>query len=443
MNIMQIFEILQKLESNNSRNFKIDFLKENSENKLLKEVVRLALDPFTQFYIRKIPPYKQIDNTDITLEYAIQELGFLSNRIYTGNSGIEHLQKILCNLPEEKAKVIECIIQKDLKCGVSTSTANKVWPNLVVEYPCMLCSPFEQKLVDKIQYPAYVQLKLDGMRFNAIVRNGTVELKSRNGKNILVNDENFLKPFLHMAGFYGCDMVFDGELLVFDDNGSVLDRQTGNGILNKAVKGTQSALEGSMVRAILWDCIPLEGFQAGVYKEEYKDRVTKLQNCISDLTFTSEFGHLVDIAPTHKVLSYESVSEIFNKYLSDGQEGIILKSENSIWENKRSKGQIKFKGELECDLKVVAVVKGTGKYIGMLGAIVCESSDGIIKVNVGSGFSDEQREKITAENIVGKIVAIKYNARIKSKTGSESLFLPVFIETRSDKTDADNSEMIK
>jgi len=41
------------------------------------------------------------------------------------------------------------------------------------------------------------------------------------------------------------------------------------------------------------------------------------------------------------------------------------------------------------------------------------------------------------------IVAVKYNMRIKNKTGEESLFLPIFIELRDDKDVADNSKDIK
>ena len=143
------------------------------------------------------------------------------------------------------------------------------------------------------------------------------------------------------------------------------------------------------------------------------------------------------------VETIEQAQEIFQEYLSRGYEGIILKDGNGIWEDKRSKTQIKFKGELECDLKIVAVEEGKGKAVGMLGAIICESADGIVKVNVGSGFNDAQRKQYWKENLVDKIVAVKYNARIKNKTGDESLFLPVFIELRDDKDVADNSKVIK
>ena len=79
----------------------------------------------------------------------------------------------------------------------------------------------------------------------------------------------------------------------------------------------------------------------------------------------------------------------------------------------------------------------------MLGAIVCESSDGIVKVNVGSGFNDAHRKSLKKKDLVGKVVAIKYNARIKNKLGDESLFLPIFIEVREDKDVADSSKDIK
>jgi ATP-dependent DNA ligase len=133
---------------------------------------------------------------------------------------------------------------------------------------------------------------------------------------------------------------------------------------------------------------------------------------------------------------------MFQEYLSLGYEGIILKDGSGVWEDKRAKHQIKFKGELECDLKIVGIQEGTGKYAGMLGAILCESSDGVIKVSVGSGFTDEHRKNL-GEEIVDKIAAIKYNMRIKNKLGEESLFLPIVLEIRDDKDVADSSKDIK
>jgi hypothetical protein len=79
----------------------------------------------------------------------------------------------------------------------------------------------------------------------------------------------------------------------------------------------------------------------------------------------------------------------------------------------------------------------------MLGALICESEDGQLKVNVGSGFNDEDRKKLTKESVEGKVITVKYNARIQSKNGDESLFLPIFVEVREDKDQADHIKDIK
>jgi len=128
---------------------------------------------------------------------------------------------------------------------------------------------------------------------------------------------------------------------------------------------------------------------------------------------------------------------VFLKYLNDGQEGIILKDPFGIWENKRAKHQVKYKGEFECDLICVGWEEGTGKNVGRLGALQLESSCGMLKVGVGSGFNDNDRETI-GRDVIGKIITVKYNAVVDDKRkDTKSLFLPIFLEIREDKTTAD------
>ena len=439
----QIYTIFEQLASDNSRLAKEAILIKNKNNELLKRVFHLALDPFIQFYIRKIPEYKKNTN-GASLDVALQQLDFLSMRVLTGNAGISHLQTILESVNHEDAKIIERIIAKDMRCGVSEATVNKIWPGVVSTYPIMLASGYDQKLVDKISFPAYVQLKLDGMRFNAITRGNTVEFRSRNGKTLSIPNQSFSVPFLKMAEHYGQDMVFDGELLIADYAGKPVNRQTGNGILSKAIKGTMSMEESENVRATLWDAIPLSSFQAGKDTEPYNIRLAKLSNSISHVKGQfNQFRHYIELVWNKEVNNLYSAKVIFEKFLAEGQEGTILKSKTGIWEDKRSKEQIKFKGELECELVVVDWEEGTGKNKGRLGALVCESSDSVIRVNVGSGYSDEQRDEYTHSKVIGKIVTVKYNARIKDKSGVESLFLPVFIELREDKDVADSSKKVK
>lgn len=428
--------IFRALANTTSRIEKECILRQHLTDPTLKRVLFLALDPFTQFYIRKIPNYipgpASTNRSTMMLEGALDNLEQISKRVVTGNAAINHLKMILESVTADDAYVIERIIEKDLRCGVSEATVNKIWPGLIPTYPVMLASGFDEKVMAKMSYPAYVQLKLDGMRFNAIVNNGKVEFRSRNGKHIDLLG-NLEQEFLFMAGSESC--VFDGELVVRDSQG-IMNRQKGNGILNKAVKGTISAMEASMVHATIWDIIPFSAFQQGVYKTSYQERFGKLQQLV--------LPGRISLIENRVVNTEDEAHELFQEYFNKGEEGIILKDINAPWEDKRVKHQVKFKGELECDLLCMDWQEGTGKNVGKLGALVLTSADGVVKVNVGSGFTDEQRDKYTKKNTVGKVVAVKYNAKIQDKkTGQTSLFLPVFLELREDKTDADISSSIK
>jgi len=438
-----IDKILNELAATSSRLEKEAILRNNIDNALLKRVCFLALDPFTNFYVRKIPNYIPNNSEGISLKFALDSIGDLSKRIVTGNAAITHLKSNLEALSAEDAKVLERVIEKDLRCGVSEATVNKIWPNLVPTYPCMLASGYEDRLINKITWPANVQLKLDGMRFNAIVKNGTVEFRSRNGKllNLLGQLE---QEFLAIAG--DDEVVFDGELNVMDtDSMQFLARQIGNGVLSKAQKGTLTLGDAALIHATVWDWIPYTDFLTGVCDMPYRIRLNSLfasmNNAVHEKTE-------LRVGKVHKVWNkdvtdIEQAQEVFEEMLTEGQEGIILKDLNARWEDKRAKHQIKFKGELECDLVCVDWVEGTGKNAGRLGALVLESADGTVKVNVGTGFTDHDRDRI-GRDVIGSIIAIKYNGRIvDQRTGVSSLFLPVFIEVRDDKDEADHSKNIK
>ena len=442
-----VSNILADLESDNSRLFKENILTVNKDNLLLKRVLKAALDPYTQYYQRKIPKYERTEKPPQSLSWGLNQLQPLTKREYTGNAAIKHLQAILSSVTEDNAEVIKRVVTKDLKCGVNIATVNKVFGKKFIEtYPCMLASAFNEKAFESIKYPALVQEKLDGMRANIIIDSeGIVDVRSRNGKQIsldghfdeLVKNVFYKSPTLASLDiFHGA--VLDGELLVLDENDLfILDRKTGNGILNKAVKGTITPEETARVRFECWDMIPLEDFKKGICEIPYFDRLAVLNERM-DQVYNAQEDHLIGILKTETVASYADCEEIFNEALEAGEEGIIVKNGDSPWEDKRSKYQVKMKAELEADLLVEGIVEGTGKYEGLVGSLSCTTKDRNLKVNVGSGLSDEHR-KMDPDDFIGKIVSVKYNEKIKDKNSDHwSLFLPIFQELRLDKTVPDN-----
>lgn len=113
-NINQIFETLA---SDNGRLFKIDYLTKHKDNKVLQEVIHLALDPYIQFFIRKIPRYEPAQpNAKVAdLFTVLPYLYDFASRKVTGNAAITALQNILMSVSADDAKVIERIIEKDLR----------------------------------------------------------------------------------------------------------------------------------------------------------------------------------------------------------------------------------------------------------------------------------------------------------------------------------------
>ena len=193
-----------------------------------------------------------------------------------------------------------------------------------------------------------------------------------------------------------------------------------------------------MISKIITNCIrriDYETFKIGKGKLSYQTRFSVLESM--------SLPRKVRLVESRVVASFEEAQKIFEEYLAQGQEGIILKDMSGVWEDKRVKTQVKFKAELDCDLKIVGIQPGTGKYEGLVGALLCESEDGIIKVDVGSGLSDIDRKDFTKNSPVGKIAAVVYNARIKNKQGEESLFLPRLMEIREDKNIADSAKNIR
>lgn len=431
MNYDALFNTLANTPSTNEKH---KILEQHRHDYVLEKIVRLTLDPFTNFYIRKIPDYTPVGFA--SLSKSIADLDNLSQRVYTGGSGILFLKTLLTNSSKADAKVIERIIKRDLGCGVSIAIANKVWPGLVKKYPVMLCEPATDKLIDKIPFPAIVQTKADGMRFNAVIsKGGGVVIYSKTGKTIDLHgwlDTNFLEMSM------GKSVVYDGELLVKDANGLILDRKTGNGILNKAVKGTITLEEASRVVAVVWDRIPYSDFLKEYCRTPYRARLERLREEINGNQFIDRVGLITSFS----AVNIEDVQEIFHTILEKGGEGVILKDANAVWENKRSQSQIKFKGELDCDLRCVGIEEGRGKYTGMIGGLWCQSKDCLLNVIVGSGLTDEMRAQ-DPTFFLDKIIAVKYNARSENKVGEQTLSHPVFLEVRLDKTEADSSEDIK
>jgi len=450
-----VYEILQELKFNNSGNFKKEVLNKYKDNDELRRFFVLTLDKSINYYIRKIPKYSVNHTGETSLNEAMSSLSKLSKRILTGNRAKFFLSKLLTSCTSYDAEVICRIIKRDAKCRVSVGTVNKIWTELIKVWPVELCERSTRKNLDNIKYPAFIQEKSDGLRFNIVYINGIVKYRSRNGKYIelhgaLDEEIKFMAQHVPYENF-----VIDGEGLIgkfehintistfwtsYSEGDIFEDRTTGNGIFNKAIQNTISKQEASRVRVKVWDIIPYEEFMNKKGTVPYKKRIVILKNILKQ--FPDDITK-IGLTLTKIVKSEKEALAFYKQMLQLGKEGAILKNVDGLWEDKRSKDQVKMKIKKELDMIVIDYYAHKKKK-SWIGGLVVESSDGKVRVNVGSGLKDKHR-KLEPHKFLKQIVMIEANGLIKSKNSKDdiwSLFLPIFKEIRIDKDVADSYEKI-
>jgi DNA ligase-1 len=423
------YDIVDQLAATNSKNEKLAILAKCDD--LTTKVFATALDPTILFYVKKpiaYTPRSAVVAQDMYLDEALQLLiDRISTREITGNAAIDYMRWLLESVNHRDADILHRVILKDLRLGFSESSLNKALGRTVVrEWPKLLAHKFDQKAFDAMPWETgvYVEEKSDGVRANIVIGRGTVQVMSRNGLPINVGG-----AFDYLAEDWA-DAVVDGELLVLAEDGeTVLDRKTGNGILNRDDKTPE---EVSRIFLNAWDFIPLSDFMAGKSSLPYDSRKAALSTFVEQHSVTN-----VRAIPSDLVFSPEEAYIVYDRYRKAGKEGTIVKNPNSPWEDKRSKNLVKMKARISATMRVTGTYPGEGKYAGMIGGFIAQTEDGLLESRFGTGLTDADRQKDPAEWI-GKLIEVHYNELITNKKDSSiKMFLPVFVELRTDKEVAD------
>lgn len=413
-----ILGILDELAATDSRNAKLAILQREERNASLIFVIKDALNPYLNFYIKSGIQIPAEHTGEYGIGQALVKLKDISSRKVTGDAARALLCDILRKCSARDAEVIKRVVERDLRCGVNEATVNKVWPAIVPTFDVMLADTDKSKIV----FPAYAQTKMDGVRCHLHWDGQGAQAFSRNGKPILhcgkLNDA--------ARGLMNVGETWDGELVCVDEHGRFLDRKTSNGIINKAIRGTIGEEEAERITFTVWDIVDFQ------QKLDYDDRFEALHNAFMRAPRHCKFR----IIDNRVVNSLREAEEVYREAVARGEEGIILKNICAKWQPKRTKDLCKFKAEEEADLRVVGWERGTGRNANRLGNLILETEDALLRVSVGTGFSDVQREEYTEEVTRRRIVTVKYNMKIQNDRGEWSLFLPRFVEIREDKDTA-------
>jgi len=367
----------------------------------LKYIFKLAYDPFLKYKL----PKKKIENFLDSCDYgtnSLQESHYLSIESIalkkTSTKPFDVLTILFSSLTQKDADILRRIVNKNLEIGVNRKTVERVWPDLLSgtedgkpKIPVMLCQPFDEL---RLEFPCLVSVKLDGIRARYIHK----KLYSRQGKIIKGMDHilNRLKDF---------DEELDGELTI---PGKDFDEASG------LIRNSDQTPEA------VYNVFDSPSMSFG--KE---DRYLSLKKTLYLLD--SPFS----LVPQYKRFSLSAVLEFYETAIKDGEEGIVICTAEGKYENKRSWSWMKLVPVLSKDLRCDSFFEGTGKNKGKLGGIVVEFKGE--RVRVGTGFSDEQREKIWNNTIhySNKIAEIEY----KGVTAYDCLRMPRFKRWREDKNE--------
>lgn len=438
--------LINGINQENGSNYKLNFLKQNAENELLKRLLAMTLDKvrYTYGITMKNVTYTPANQHDGSFELA-HALDVLENefctRNTTGNAAIEMLTNTLEKLTHEDALIIERVLDRDLKINVGRSGVNKVWKDLVVKPPYMRCDTYTvDKIVDgkmkkgtfrNINFPAYIQLKADGMFQAVTVEQGKVTFMSRSG-------EERQLPHLEEVFINLPDGVYVGELLV----DGMTNRAESNGLIN-------SDDDKSKVFIQLWDYVELREYADGKHKDKsikrtpYEHRFDRLTDIISAHVGTAQQIRLI---PSYVVNSIPEALSKVNVWMTAGFEGGILKDFNNEFKDTTSKTQLKLKLVIDAEVRVTGFVEGKpgSKRVETFGSMMFETDDGHVKGST-SGFSDKQLKEINdnREFWIGKLITVEFNDITKGRDNDYyALSHPRFIEMRTDKDETDTLQRI-
>ncbi len=391
-----------------------------------------AYNPFYTFNVKQVPETVGLTGRDNPWPRFWALLEDLRTRGISGHRARDAIQECAEQFDSDEWNgLARRVLIKDLRCGVSEKTINKVVGKTEYKIPVFSCQ-LAQDSTDqpkKLRGIKRLECKLDGVRVLAVVSGGACTLYSRNGKEF----ENFpqiaeaildqRKAFQHGRGTGG-HFVLDGEIV-----GESFQK-----LMKQAHRKSDAQTDGMVYH--IFDILPLDSFKEGHWNAQQYKRIEWLESARSILS--EETACLRIMNGLDVDLDTSEGHDIMRRYAEDavaeGFEGIMIKSMDAPYECKRSDFWMKWKPTITVDLKIVGFEQGTGRNENRLGAIICEGEDHgrHIRVNVGSGLSDSDRDEywLARNDLLGHLVEIQADAVTQNQDGSYSLRFPRFLRFR-------------
>lgn len=426
--MIEVIKLFKQIQETSSLNEKKEIIINNKDNELFKECLKFLLDGniitgiSTKKIKKKVTPSSELAPYYLCVYSTFEDvMNYLKENNTGKDDDIYEIQAFLHG-HEENREFYEQMIAKTFRLGADAKLVNNCIPGLIPTFDVMLGTPIDKVKLKGNEWIS-ISRKLNGTRCafigdKCMTRQG----KEYKGLDHIISD-------LHKLGLKNC--FVDGELLYKNEEGLSDSEafQKGTGIaMNKED-------DKSNLKLVIFDVFPLEEFWMGKSKESYYERKQMLLEIKEDIDLFEEVENVEVVPMCYEGTDHSQILKWLDYAEENDWEGIILNLDTP-YECKRTKNLIKVKKFFSCDIKCTDVEEGSGRNEGTLGALVCDYKGN--KVNVGSGFSDEDRKRIWQhpEDIIGKIITVKYKEETKNKDGGISIQFPVFETVRFDKIEA-------
>jgi DNA ligase-1 len=406
------------------------------------EMLQLCYDTYITFGVRQIPETVGIVDAENPWSEFIDLTVSLGTRELTGHDARDAIQSLSERFDSDEWNIfLAPILRRDMRCGISSTTINKVCKNTkyaIAVFGCQLATNSEGR--PEMKGVKRLEPKLDGVRVLMAVQMTQFGPKivtsySRNGKqfeNFKHIEKQISDNFTRLIGamgsseYFGSGIVFDGEIV-----GNSFQE-----LMRQARRKNDVQNDDSVYH--IFDMIPMDDFKRGHWNAQLSKRLLLLRrmNTVIDAMPNVELlPHLeVNLNSPHGVTHLETYA---NEMVAAGFEGIMIKDLDAPYECKRNTSWMKYKPVHDYDLTVIGVEPGTGKNKGRMGALVCEGVDDgkHIVVNVGSGFTDVERQEYwdNRDDVVGRSAVVMADAITLNQSGTYSLRFPRFKSFRYDK----------
>jgi len=381
--------------------------------------------------VKQVPESAGIEHAENPWPVFWGLLEGLRTRSFTGHRARDAIAETMKRFDSvEWNNLCRRVITKDLRCGISEKTLNKVLGKTEWRIPVFSCQ-LAQDSTDqpkKLKGIKRLECKLDGVRVLAVVQGTDVTLYSRNGKQFanfpqiaqaIEDNRKALTVPIHTSYSY----VLDGEIV-----GESFQK-----LMKQAHRKSDAVTDGMVYH--VFDIIPLDSFIEGHYNAQQHKRIEMLERIRARLP---EDGPIQIMNGLDVDLDTAEGHDIMQRYaeaaVEGGFEGIMIKSMDAPYLCKRTDSWMKWKPTITVDLSIVGFEEGTGRNLGRVGAIICEGDDNgrHIQVNVGSGLSDSNRDEYwhSRADLVGHLVEVQADAVTQNQDGSYSLRFPRFLRFR-------------